>query len=186
MMSLSQKAVIPLIYATLALTLSDVVFPNPMLAAMGRLTKWAAKTLLTWTTLAFTALIGMSGLITRKADAAALKAARTVISGTLPVVGGLLSDASSAVLSAGAVVLSCMGAFGLIAVCSMCLGPFALLTAKGMVFKAVEVLAESVQSPRLQRLFTGVSATVGLLMGLLGANAIMLFLSIGAALRVVA
>ena len=127
----------------------------------------------------------MSTLISTKVDAAAVKTTRTVISGTLPVVGGMISDASAAVLSAGAAVLSCMGAFGLIAVCTMCMGPFVMLTVKGMVFKAVCTVAESVQNSGLQRLFSGVSAAVGLLMGLLGANAIMLFLSLAAAMKVV-
>lgn len=185
LMSLSQKTVVPLIYATLSLTLADSVFPNPMLAAMEKLAKWAAKTLLTWTTLAFTACLGMSTLISAKFDAAALKATRTIISGTLPIVGGMLSDASAAVLSAGAVVLSCMGVFGLIAVCAMCAGPFAVLTVKGMLFKAVAAVAESVQSPKLQRLFNGIGGAVNLLMGLLGANTVMLFLSLAAALKVV-
>lgn len=186
MMSLSQKAVTPLIYATLSIALADVVFPNPMLAAVGKFAKWTAKTLLTASTIAFTALLGVSSLITTKADAAALKATRTVISGTLPVVGGLLSDASAAVLAAGSVVLSCMGAFGLVAVCAMCIGPLAVLTVKGMLFKAVAAVAESMQNLRLQRLFAGIGGAIGLLMGLLGANAVMLFLSLAAALKVVA
>lgn len=186
LMSLSQKAVIPLIYATLSLTLADAVFPNPMLTAMGKITKWAAKTLLTAVTLTFTALLGMSSLISTKVDAAAIKTTRTLISGVLPVVGGMLSDASSAVLAAGSVVLSCMGAFGLIAVCAMCAGPFAVLSVKMMLFKAVAAVAESAQSPKLQRLFTGIGSAVGLLMGLLGANAVMLFLSLAAAMKVTA
>ena len=185
MMSLSQKTVLPLIYAFLSLTLVNVVFPNPMLAAMEKLAKWAAKTVLTGATIAFTACIGISSLITAKFDAAALRTTRAVISGTLPVVGGMLSDASSAVLSAAGVVLSCAGAFGLIAVCAMCLGPFAVLTVKGFLFKSVAAVAESVQSPLLQRLFSGIGGAVGLLMGLLGCNALMLFLSIASAAKAV-
>ena len=184
MMSLSQKAVIPLIYATVSLTLADVVFPNPVLTALGKFTKWAAKTLLTAVTLTFTALLGMSSLISTKVDAAAIKTTRTLISGVLPVVGGMLSDASAAVLAASSAVLSCMGAFGLIAVCAMCAGPFAVLTIKTMLFKAVAAVAESAQSSRLQQLFTGIGSAVGLLMGLLGANTVMLFLSIAAAMKV--
>ena len=184
MMSLSQKAVIPLIYATVSLTLADVVFPNPILTALRKITKWAAKTLLTAATLAFTAMLGMSSLISTKFDAAAIKTTRTVISGVLPVVGGMLSDASAAVLAASSAVLSCMGAFGLIAVCAMCAGPFTVLTIKTMLFKVVAAVAESVQSSRLQQLFMGIDSAVGLLMGLLGANTVMLFLSIAAAMKV--
>ena len=185
MMSLSQKTVLPLIYASLSLTVVNVVFPNPMLAAMEKLTKWAAKTLLTAATIAFTACIGISSLITAKFDAAAIKTTRAVISGVLPVVGGMVSDASAAVLSAAGVVLSCAGAFGLITVCVMCAGPFAVLSVKGMIFKAAAAAAESVQSPLLQRLFSGIGGAVSLLMGLLGCNAIMLFLSIASAIKVV-
>lgn len=185
MMSLSQQAVLPLIYASLSLTLANVVFPNPMLAAIEKLFKWAAKTVLTGATIAFTAYLGMSSLISTRFDAAAIKATRTVISSTLPVVGGMLSDASSAVLSAAAVVLSCTGVFGLIAVCAMCAAPFAVLSVKGLLFRAVAVIAEAVHSPQLQRLFSGVGGAVGLLMGLLGCNAIMLFLSFAAAIKVV-
>lgn len=185
MMSLSQKTVLPLIYASLSLTLVNVVFPNPMLSALEKFTKWAAKTVLTAATISFTAVIGMSSLITAKFDAAAIKTTRMLLSGALPVVGGMLSDASAAVLSASAVVLSCAGTFGLIAVCVICAGPFAVLLVKGFVFKAVAAAAESVQSPLLQRLFSGIGSATGLLMGLLGCNAVMLFLSIASAIKVV-
>ena len=185
MMSLSQKAVIPLVYATLALTLADVIFPNPILAGMQKISKWAAKTCLTATTLTFTACLGISTLISSKVDAAALKTTRTLISGTLPIVGGMISDASSAVLSAASVMLSCMGAFGLISSCAICIGPFAVLTVKGMLFKSAAVIAEAVDVPKLQRLFSGISAVLNLMLGLLGANAIMLFLSLAAAMKVV-
>jgi len=185
LMSLAQRAVIPLIYAFLALALGNAVFSNPILTAMERLTKWAAKTVLTAATLAFTSYLSLSSLISTGIDAAAIKATRTVISTGLPVVGGMLADASAAVLSAAAVVRSCTGAFGLVAVCAMCLGPLAMLSVKSFLFKAVAAAAESVQTPRLQRLFSAVGGAVGLLMGLLGACAIMLFLSFAAAMKAV-
>lgn len=185
LMSLSQKAVVPLIYAYLALALGNAVFTNPILTAVEKFSKWAAKTVLTAATLTFTAYLGISSLVSTSVDAAAIKAARTVISTSLPVVGGMLSDASAAVLSSAAVVRSCMGAFGLVAVSAMCMGPLVLLSVKSFLFKAVSVAAESAQSPRLQRLFSGISGVVGLLMGLLGCSAVMLFLSVAAAMKAV-
>ena len=186
MMSLSQKAVIPLIYANLALVVSNALFSNPLLTSMVQLTKWCAKTVLTAATLAFTTYLGLGTLVSTGIDAAAVKAARTVISTSLPVVGGMLSDASAAVLSAAGVIRSCSGAFGVIAVSAMCVGPLALLSVKNFLFKAVAAAAESVQNARLQRLFNGIGNAVGLLMGLLGSSAVMLFLSFAAGMRVVA
>ena len=99
----------------------------------------------------------------------------------------LLADlvTAAAVLSAAAVVRSCTGAFGLVAVCAICVGPFALLSVKNILFKAVAAVADAVQIPRLQKLFTGIGSAVGLLMGMLGCCAMMLFLSFAAAMKAV-
>ncbi len=185
MMSLAQKAVIPLIYAALALSLTNVLFANPILTAVERLVRWAAKTAMTGSALAFTAYLSMSALISTTADAAAIKAARSVISGALPVVGGMISDASAAILSAAAVVRSCTGTFGLIAVCAMCAGPFAMLTVKSIVFKAVAAVADALQSPRLKQLFSSVGGAAAMLMGLLGCSAVMLFLAFTTGMKAV-
>ncbi len=184
-MSLSQKAVIPLIYANLALSITGVIFPNSLLAATEKLSKWAAKTVMTGATVAFTSYLGMTAVISTSVDAAAVKTAKSVITSALPVVGGMISSASAAVLSAAAVVRSCTGVFGLVSVCAICVGPFALLSVKNLLFKAVAAVADSVQSPRLQRLFSGIGSAVGMLMGLLGSGAIMLFLSFALAMKAV-
>ena len=186
LMSLSQRAIIPLIHLYLALTLSNAVFPNPILKAAEALSKWAAKTALTAFTAAFTAVLRISSFIGSSADAAAIKTTRSVISASLPVVGGMLSDASAAVLAAASVVRSCAGAFGLVAVSAMCVGPLALLLVKSFLFKTVAAVAESIQNPRLCQLLSGVGNAVGLLMGLFGCCAIMLFLSFGVAMKAVA
>ena len=55
---------------------------------------------MTGMTIAFTAYINLTGLISGSADAAAIRTAKTLISTVLPVVGGIASDASSAVLAA--------------------------------------------------------------------------------------
>ena len=118
-------------------------------------------------------------------DAAAVKTARSVISGALPVVGSIVSDASAAVLSAAVIVRNCSGVFGLISICSICAGPFALLSIRMLLFKAVAAVSDAVENKRLQALFTAVGTTAAMLMGLLGCSAIMLFLSFSAAMQVV-
>ena len=185
MMSLAQKAVIPLIYADLALGLTGVLFGNPILGAVEKLVRWAARTVMTYAALAFTAYLSMSALISTSVDAAAIKTARSVISGALPVVGGMISDVSGMVLSAAGIVRTCAGAFGLISVCALCLGPFVLLTAKMLLFKAVSAIAGAVPCGRLPELFSSVADAAAMLMGLLGSCSIMLFLSFTLAMKAV-
>lgn len=100
LMSTAQKLVVPLVYAYLAVTVANGVFPNSLMAAAARFTKWAATIIMTGMTISFTAYISMTGVITSSTDAAAVKTVRTVISTVLPVVGGMISDASGAVLAA--------------------------------------------------------------------------------------
>ena len=184
-LSLAQKAVIPLIYAALSLTLSNAVFPHPILGAVEGLVRWMAKTAMTAASFAFTACLGICSVVSGSLDAAAVKAARSVIAGAVPVVGGMVADASAAVLSAAAVVRSCTGAFGLVTVCAMVLGPFAALLVKNTLFKSVAAVAEAMQNPRLQKLFSGVGSAVALLMGLLGSTALMLFIAIAVGMKAV-
>ena len=185
LMSIAQKLVVPLVYAYLAVTVANGVFPNSLMAAAARFTKWAATIIMTGMTISFTAYIGMTGVITSSTDAAAVKTMRTVISTVLPVVGGMISDASGAVLAAAGVIRSCAGAFGLITVCILCAGPFAVLSVKMLILKAAAAVTDSMQSPRLSALFSGVGSAMGLLLGLLGCCGIMLFISMMAGMKAV-
>ena len=185
LMSISQKLIIPVIYAFLAMTLSSSMFPNPILTGIQKLCKWVAGTMMTGMTLAFTAYINMIGVIGSAVDTTAVKTARSFISGTLPVVGGMISDASAMVLSAAGVVKSCAGVFGLVAVGIMCAGPFALLSVKMLLLKGVSAVADSMDSGRLSSLFSGLGSAMALLLGLLGSCGIMLFISLTAGMKAV-
>lgn len=185
LMSISQKIIIPIIYAYLALTLSGAMFPNPILTGTQKLCKWAASTMMTGMTLAFTTYISMVGAIGSAVDTTAVKSARSFISGVLPVVGGMISDASAMVLSAAGVVKNCAGVFGLIAVAVMCAAPFALLSVKMIFLKAVSAASDSMESKRLTSLFSGLGSAMGLLLGLLGSCGIMLFISLTAGMKAV-
>lgn len=185
LMSVSQKLIIPLVYSYLALAVAGSVFPNSLLSNTARLTKWIAGTIMTAMTIAFSAYIGMTGLVAGSVDAVAIKTARTVISTTLPVVGGIISDASGAVLSAASVIKNSAGVFGLIALCALCAGPFAVLSVRMLVLKAAAAASDMVPNSRLSGLINSVSTAMGLLLGLLGCCGIMLFISIMAGIKAV-
>ena len=185
MMTLSQKLILPLITAYLAVTLACGLFPNPILSAVGHFSKWVAGLGMTAMALTFTAYLSLTSVISTAVDASAVKLARTVLSGTIPVVGGMLSDASAMVLSAAGVVRSSAGAFGLVVTCAVCIGPFAVLSVKALLFKAASVMAESVQNARMNTLLAGVGNAIALLLGMLGCNSLMLFLSFALGMKAV-
>lgn len=184
LINVTKTVTLPLIYAYLAVVISGGVFPHPLLKGAGKLIKRLATTVMAALTTAFTAYIGLTGVVTASADAAAIKTAKTVISGVLPVVGGILSDAASAVLSAASLIKNSAGVFALVGVCALCAGPFAALSVRMMLFRAASAAAEMVPGERLSALLGDLASALSMLLGLVGSFALMLFFSFLAAIRV--
>lgn len=184
-MELTQKLTIPLIYAFLALCVCRSVFPNAVIGAAVNFTRWLAVTVMTFLTIGASAYIGLVSALTGSADAAAVKAAKTVISSALPVVGGIISDAASTVLASAAVIKSSAGVFALIGVCALCVAPFAAIGVKLLAFKLCAAVASALEGSRLASLLGDIAAALGMMMGVLGSMTIMLFISFSAAIRTV-
>ncbi len=183
-MRLAKDLVLPLIQAYLAVTVCSALFDNPMLQAASRMGKWCACTAMSLLSLGFCTYIGLSGVITGSADAAAVKAAKTVLSTTLPVVGGILSDSASGMLAAASLIKNSAGVFCLIVVCGICVVPFAELAVKLLVFKAAAALSSLGGSRRYSSLISGFGTAFGMLLGLVGAFGFMLFFSFLSGIRV--
>lgn len=185
MMSIAQKLIIPLVYAFLALSVADSFMTNPVVKTGARLIKWLTTTVLTGSTALFSTYIAITGIITASTDAVAVKTAKTVISSVLPVVGGIVADASGIVLSAASVIKNSAGAFALVAVCALCVGPFAVLSVKMLFFRMAAAVAGMLPDGRISGLLNSVSTAMSLLLGLMGSCAVMLFISIFAGIKVV-
>lgn len=185
LMAAAQKFVIPLVYAYLALALCGALFENPLLKTCQRFSKWLATTFMTAFTIAFSGYIGLTGIVTSGVDAVAVKTARTVISTTLPVVGGIISDAASTVLSAASMIRNSAGALSLVAVCALCAEPFVKLSVKILLFRAAAAVCDMVPNAKLSSFVNDVGSALSILLGLVGCCAIMLFISFTAAIKVV-
>lgn len=184
-MTAARNLIIPLIYAYLAMSLSCAVFDNSILRAAAKFCKNIAVLVLTVISIGFSTYIGMSGLIAGSTDAMAVKTAKTVISNSLPVVGGIISDAASVVLASASLIKNSAGVFSLIAVCAMCAGPFAVLSVKMLLYKAVSAAAEMLPGSRISVLLNSMGNAAAMLLGLLGSCGIMLFISIMSGIKVV-
>ena len=185
LMNMARSVVIPLTYAFLALALCVSIFDNPLLKTCQRFVKWLATTFMTGFTIVFSGYIGLTGIVTGSADAVAVRTARTVISTTLPVVGGIISDAASTVLAAAGMIKNSAGALSLVAVCALCAGPFVTLSVKMLLFRAAATACDMVPNAKLSGFINDVGAALSMLLGLVGCCAIMLFISFTAAIKVV-
>lgn len=177
--------VMPLVYAYIAVTIADAAMGNQALKGIASLLKWLCTSILTALVIAFTAYLGITGVITSSADAVATRLAKTTIATTLPVVGSIISDAAGTVLAGASVLRNSIGIFGMIAVICICLTPFLTLGVQYIMYKLAAGITEALSNSGLGKLISGIGTAFGIVLGLTGAGAMMIFISIISCIKVV-
>ncbi len=178
LMTISKNVVVPLIYAYTATSIAEAAFGGDGLTGASNLLKWMTKTLMTVMMLVFVAYLTLTGVISGATDAVTAKALKTTISTVLPIVGSIISDAADTVLAGANILKNAVGIFGLLAVAAMCIVPFLRLGVNYLLYKAASGLAGAVADSRIAKLVGAVGTAFGMMLGLVGASALMLFISI--------
>ena len=168
---------LPLVYGYIAACAAHVAVGNEGLKRIAGTLKWAVTTVLTVLLLAYVGYLTVSGVVAGTADAVAVKAAKFTVSSMVPVVGGILSDAAETVLAGAGILKSAVGVFGMLAVLSMCLAPFLQLGVHYLAYKLTAALAATVADGRVAGLIDGIGGAFGLILGMTGASALLLLVS---------
>ena len=119
------------------------------------------------------------------ADAAAIKTAKMAISRAVPVVGGILADAAETVLVGAGVLRGTVGIVGMLGVLAICLIPFLQLAFHYLTYKLAAALIGTVSDKRLSDLLDSIGGAFGIVLGMTGACALMLLVSLASAVKAV-
>ena len=84
----------------------------------------------------FTAYLAIAGGVSGNVDRMTLKTAKLAVSGAVPVVGGVISDATETMLSGAALLRGSIGIFGMLCVAAICFVPFVRAGASYLCYKA--------------------------------------------------
>ena len=179
------KIIMPIVYAYMAATVAKAAIGDSALSGAAGLLKWLAGSLITVLMLAFTCYLSLTGVISGTADAATTRLTKTAISTVLPVVGGIVSDAAGTVVAGASILRNAIGVFGLLAVLAVCLSPFLTLGVQYLLYKAAAGVAGVVSGKRISDLIGGIGTAFGMVLGLVGAGALMLFFSVISSVRAV-
>lgn len=170
------KILVPGVYFILALYIGNCATGEDMLKRIGDMAKgmmcWALKTSL----IVFTSYLGLTGVVSGTTDAAALKTAKVTISSVVPVVGGILSDASEAVLVSAGLMKNAAGAYGILAILSLFLEPFLHISVHYLILKLTASLCSILGEGKLPVLIEGFASALGILLGMTGAVCITLLI----------
>ena len=175
--SLLQKILNPMVYIYLVLCTANSALGEEMLKKLAGFVKWFSIWILKTVLYIFTGYMGITGVISGTTDAATLKAAKLTISGVVPVVGGILSDASEAVLVSAGLVRNAAGIYGIFAILAIFLTPFLRIGCHYLLLKLTGTLCAVFGVKRCTDLIGDFTTAMGLLLAMTGSVCLLQLIS---------
>lgn len=175
--SVMGAVLVPGVYLYLALCAGSSATGEGMLKRAGDLLKSCLSWLLKSILMIFTTYLGLTGVVSGTTDAAVLKATKVTMSSFIPVVGGVLSDASEAVLVSAGLLKNAAGVYGILAILALFLHPFLKIAAHYLVLKLTGALCSMIAGSRMTGIIDGFSGALGLLLGMTAAACVMMLIS---------
>lgn len=180
-----RRILVPLVCFYIAVSMADAMLPEIDLkrlrSGIGKIATWGLTSML----LLFTAYLTLSGAAGTAADSTAVRLTKSAISTAVPVVGGIISDATESVLAGAGLIKSSVGIFGMLGVLAICLTPFLHLAVQFLMYKLAAMLASAIGSESLIGLIDAIGSAFGLILGMVGACALLLLISVASFVSVV-
>lgn len=177
LMQLISKLLIPGVFFYLAVATAEAALRSDALTELRELIGWLISKSLRIMVYVFLAFLSVTGVIGGAADAVAIKTTKAAMSGMVPVVGGMLSDASETILAGAAVIKNAIGAFGMIAVLAICILPFLKVGVQYLLLKITAAIGGTVGLKPHVALLKSFSTAMGYLLAMCGTCGLLLLIS---------
>ncbi|MBQ7624816.1 MAG: hypothetical protein IJS65_06055 [Clostridia bacterium] len=151
---------------------------NAMMGNVGKVIKWSVNTFYKIVLVVFTVYISFSGIISAGADALSLKTAKMVISGSIPVVGSVIADASDTILSGAVLLKNSIGVYGFLGACAICLAPIVSTFVYILCFKILGAVGGGLGGKSAEQIIGYASSAYSLCLTALGSCCAVQFIAI--------
>lgn len=175
--SIISKLIIPMVYVYIVLCVANSAIGNDVLQSLRDFVKWLMTWCLKITLYLFTGYIGVTGVISGTTDAAAVKAAKLALSGFVPVVGSIISDASEAILVSAGVMKNAVGIYGFLVIAALWIGPFLRIGFQYILLKITSAVCSVFGTKESISLIRDFSGVLGLLLAMTGTVCLLLLIS---------
>lgn len=169
--------VLPLLYSYFCLCIVDAATGDSLLKDLKNFSKWLISWVLKTVLYVFTAYIGITGIVSGTVDASAVKIAKLTISGMVPVVGSIISDASETILISAGVMKNAAGIYGILASIAIFVGPLVKIGAQYLLLKITAYICAVFSSKQESELLKDFSGGLGLVLAMTGAVCLLLLIS---------
>lgn len=174
---LISEVIIPMIFIYLACSVAFGALGEGFLKKAADMIKGACSWILKSLLLLFTTYMTITGTVSGTTDLAAMKATKVMVSSAVPIVGGILSDSSEAVLVSMGVIKNTAGIYGILAVLSVLLDPFIKIGMQYLVLKVTALLCSVFGDKKIAILTESFSVTMSLLLAVIASGCVLVLIS---------
>ncbi len=175
--ALISKLVVPMISIYLCVCVVASFSGDELIQNLKKFLKW----LITWSLkivlYVFTGYMTVTGVVSGTADASAVKALRLGISGMVPVVGGIISEASESILVGASVMKNTAGVYGIVAIIAVFIGPFLKIGIQYILLKSTSAISAVFSDKTQTELLKDFSGGMGLVLATTGTVCLLLLIS---------
>ena len=183
-LSLMRDVLVPVLYCMIGTAAAGALLEQSRLSLLskgiGKLLSWGLSAIL----IVFTAFLSVSNLLAGSADRLAVKVGKTVISGAVPVVGGILSDATEAI-AAALTLRGTLGVLGVFSVLALCLVPLLRMAVQYLFYQLAAFFSGMVGSQSLSKFLEQLSSAFSLMLAMTAGGAFLLLVSLLIAMMMV-
>ncbi len=184
-LALLRGCFVPALYCMIGAAAAGALLPESRLTLLsegiGKLLSWALGALL----FAFTGFLSLSGLLAGSADRVSVRIGKTVISGAVPVVGGILSDTAEALLAGADALRGTIGTLGIFTVLALCMAPLLRLAAQYVLYRLTAFFCGMTGSEALRGFLEQLSSAFALMLAMTAGGAFVLLAALMIAIRMV-
>lgn len=184
LLQLISKFLIPAVYFYLAICTAEAALGSDMLSSLREFVGWLITKSLRVLLFVFVAYMTVTGVISGSTDAAAVKATKAAVSGMIPVVGSILSDASETMLASASLLKSSAGIIGMLAVIALCLLPLLRTGIHYLLMKTTAAVSGSIGLKEHVTLLKHFSGAMGYLLAMCGTGGLLMLISTVCFMRV--
>lgn len=177
LLRLLTAVVFPAIAAYAALSTADSAIEGGTLGGLCNLLEQVLTRVMRFCTFAFTAYLSVTGVLHGGADALAVKTAKMAQSAAVPMVGGILSDATETVLAQSKVALQTTGVFGLLALLAVLLVPFFRIAVQQIVLSVTSAVCGLLGAAAVAKLTAAMAKAVSFYLAASAAAGLFCFVS---------
>lgn len=168
------ELLVPLLYIFICLCIACNAISEDILSKLRNFVKW----LITWSLkiilYVFTGYISITGVVSGSADASMIKATKLTISGSVPVVGSILSDASETILVSAGMMKNAAGIYGILAITALWIGPFLKIAIQYLLLKATAAVCGIFGTKRTVSLIQDFSTAMGFVLAMISTISLLL------------